>query len=54
MCSTVRCPICQKATWAGCGMHIEQALAGFAANEICRCNDEDSGNESISATATSR
>lgn len=40
MCSTVRCPECQKVTWAGCGMHIEQALAGYSADQICQCNDE--------------
>lgn len=40
MCSTVRCPDCQKITWAGCGMHIEQALAGYSAEQICHCADE--------------
>jgi len=42
MCSTVRCPECQKVTWAGCGMHIEQALAGYSHDQICHCADEDS------------
>ena len=42
MCSTVRCPECQKVTWAGCGMHIEQALAGYSDDQICQCADEDS------------
>jgi hypothetical protein len=41
MCSTVRCPECQKVTWAGCGMHIEQALAGYSDDQICRCGDDD-------------
>ncbi|CAB4559823.1 MAG: hypothetical protein F2545_04025 [Actinobacteria bacterium] len=40
MCSTVRCPDCEKVTWAGCGMHIEQALAGYSAEQICHCSDE--------------
>lgn len=41
MCSTVRCPECQKVTWAGCGMHIEQALAGYSDDQICRCDDDN-------------
>ena len=40
MCSTVRCPDCEKVTWAGCGMHIEQALAGYTPEQICHCADE--------------
>src|SRR3990167_9740002 len=28
MCKRVACPKCQKPTWAGCGLHIDQALAG--------------------------
>lgn len=40
MCSTVRCPECQKVTWAGCGMHIEQALAGYSDDQICHCADD--------------
>ena len=28
MCSMVRCGGCGKATWSGCGLHIESALAG--------------------------
>ncbi len=37
MCSPVRCPECGKATWTGCGQHVEEALAGFSADERCRC-----------------
>jgi hypothetical protein len=28
MCRKVKCKTCGKFTWAGCGQHIEQALAG--------------------------
>ena len=28
MCRAVICKTCQKPTWAGCGQHVEQALAG--------------------------
>ena len=29
MCRRVECNTCKKWTWAGCGMHIKQALAGI-------------------------
>ncbi|KAE8908765.1 hypothetical protein PF006_g25118 [Phytophthora fragariae] len=28
MCMKVECPTCQKATWKGCGQHIDAALTG--------------------------
>jgi hypothetical protein len=37
MCQRVRCQRCGKPTWAGCGRHVEQALAGVAAEERCGC-----------------
>jgi hypothetical protein len=37
MCSAVRCETCGKATWAGCGEHIEEALAPFSEDQRCRC-----------------
>ena len=38
MCQKVTCERCGKATWAGCGEHIEQALAGVAAEDRCTCD----------------
>jgi hypothetical protein len=35
MCRAVRCGICGKVTWAGCGDHVEQALVGVPAEERC-------------------
>lgn len=40
MCSAVRCDKCGKATWSGCGQHIEQALANFSEAERCQCNND--------------
>ncbi|MFS0867227.1 hypothetical protein AB3M83_07820 [Microbacterium sp. 179-B 1A2 NHS] len=37
MCSPVTCATCGKTTWAGCGEHIDQALAGVAADQRCSC-----------------
>ena len=35
MCHAVTCKTCGKATWAGCGRHIERALAGIPRPERC-------------------
>jgi hypothetical protein len=37
MCSQVTCNVCKKATWSGCGEHIEQALAGVPESDRCVC-----------------
>ncbi len=36
MCRRVTCKQCGKPTWAGCGNHIEQALAGVAKKDRCQ------------------
>lgn len=35
MCQPIPCDICGKATWTGCGQHIEQALEGVAPENRC-------------------
>lgn len=47
MCSRATCKKCGKATWRGCGNHIEQALAGVPKNQRCTC----AANSSASASA---
>jgi hypothetical protein len=37
MCSKVTRRKCGKATWEGCGEHIEEALAGIAEQDRCSC-----------------
>lgn len=37
MCSPVTCNVCKKATWSGCGQHIEEALAGISEADRCNC-----------------
>jgi len=39
MCSRVTCSTCKKATWSGCGQHIEEALAGIPVSERCQGHD---------------
>lgn len=38
MCSRAICPVCRKYTWTGCGLHIEEALAGIPADQLCTCD----------------
>lgn len=35
MCHPVTCNVCGKITWAGCGEHIEEALAGIPKTQLC-------------------
>ena len=35
MCRPTTCRQCGKASWAGCGMHVEQVLAGVPRSERC-------------------
>jgi hypothetical protein len=41
MCRQVKCSTCGKATYAGCGMHVEQVLAGVPESQRCRCREQD-------------
>ena len=36
MCTPVTCGICGKTTWAGCGLHVEEALAGVPEDRRCQ------------------
>lgn len=35
MCRATTCGQCGKASWAGCGMHVEQVLAGVPRSNRC-------------------
>ena len=35
MCRAVRCHICGKTTWAGCGQHVDQVMRGVPAGQRC-------------------
>ena len=37
MCRRVTCRSCGKPTYSGCGQHVEQVLAGVAAEQRCIC-----------------
>ena len=35
MCRRITCRRCGKASWAGCGMHVNQVMAGVPRSERC-------------------
>ncbi|CAB4667088.1 unannotated protein [freshwater metagenome] len=41
MCSKTTCRKCGKATWSGCGNHIEEALHGIPKNQRCQGHAND-------------
>jgi hypothetical protein len=38
MCSPATCRTCAKATYTGCGQHVEQVLKGVPEAERCVCS----------------
>ncbi|NUP51972.1 MAG: hypothetical protein HOW97_32325 [Catenulispora sp.] len=43
MCQRVTCKNCGKATYRGCGMHVEQVLSGVSKSERCDCAQSGGG-----------
>jgi hypothetical protein len=41
MCRQVSCKRCEKASWAGCGQHVNQVLAGVPKNQRCSCSAQE-------------
>jgi hypothetical protein len=52
MCSKTTCRKCGKATWAGCGNHIDQALAGVPKNQRCTCREEAAAAKAAGASSS--
>ena len=44
MCQPIRCRICGKTTWTGCGSHIEQVLGDVAPADRCQGHARGAGN----------
>lgn len=36
MCRPVTCRRCGKTTWSGCGMHVDQVMAGVPKADRCQ------------------
>jgi len=47
MCRAVRCRTCSKATWAGCGDHVEEALAGIPDEDRCPGHGSDGATSAV-------
>lgn len=43
MCRRIRCDRCGKATWAGCGAHVDAVMRGVPDAERCACERAASG-----------
>jgi len=39
MCRRIQCSQCGKPSFAGCGAHVEQVLAGVPVTDRCHCRD---------------
>ena len=39
MCHRTTCGTCGKATWQGCGYHIDSALEGVPIEQRCKCKE---------------
>ena len=44
MCRPVTCKKCGKTTWAGCGQHVDQVMAGIPAAKRCQGHADEPGN----------
>lgn len=40
MCRVATCQKCSKATWAGCGNHVDQVMANIPQSRRCTCTVE--------------
>lgn len=50
MCQPVRCRVCQKTTWAGCGQHIASVKRSVPASEWCNGKHTPAEIEAAKAT----
>ena len=41
MCSKVTCRKCGKATWAGCGQHVNEVMRGIPKSQQCQGHAND-------------
>ncbi|ACV76785.1 hypothetical protein [Nakamurella multipartita] len=48
MCSPATCRTCGKASYTGCGKHVDQVLAGVPAHQRCSCSPTERSAESRS------
>lgn len=54
MCRPATCRNCGKATWAGCGQHVDQVMRGVPKNQRCTCPPELRAGKSLLARLLGR
>ena len=54
MCRRVTCTTCGKPTWAGCGQHVDQALAGVPQADRCQGHADEARPEGFLARILGR
>jgi hypothetical protein len=54
MCRAIVCKTCGKMSWAGCGMHVDQVLAGVPRSERCPGHPRSEGSGFLGRLLTSR
>jgi hypothetical protein len=47
MCRKVQCQKCQLTTWAGCGAHVEQVLAGVPQSQRCQGHADENSSAAL-------
>ena len=47
MCRRTTCKTCGKATYAGCGMHVQQVLAGVPTADRCAGHKDEGRSRGI-------
>lgn len=53
MCRRAQCPSCEKPTFAGCGMHVEQVLGDVPKQNRCQCAEKKKDASKAPAKETS-
>jgi hypothetical protein len=43
MCQPAVCRECGKTTWRGCGLHVDQVMAGVPKSQQCTCERVSGG-----------
>ena len=41
MCFPVKCNLCGKTTWSGCGLHVDMVMRGIPPEQRCHCPRSD-------------
>ncbi|MFI2489272.1 hypothetical protein ACH47X_20345 [Promicromonospora kroppenstedtii] len=47
MCRAVTCTTCGKTTWAGCGQHVDDVMAGVPRRDRCEGHAAEPGKGSF-------